>query len=231
MAKKKYYWLKLKEDFFRQKEIKKLRRIAGGDTYTIIYLKMLLLAMKNDNKIYFEGVEENFAEELALELDEDTNNVKMTLSFLQSQSLMELVDEDEYLLPRCKEMVGVESDSAERVRKHRLKKKEEQKALQCNANVTEGNIEIEKEIDIEIEKEREVEKEKSKLEPLIFPTPIHKEIYNIVGDVGYRTWFIDTEITETDSTVSIKVPQEFNRNIIISKYIPILKLGKRIEVN
>ena len=238
MAKKKYYWLKLKEDFFRQKEIKKLRRIAGGDTYTIIYLKMLLLAMKNDNKIYFEGVEENFAEELALELDEDTNNVKMTLSFLQSQSLMELVDEDEYLLPRCKEMVGVESDSAERVRKHRLKKKEEQKALQCNTNVTEGNVkviegntEIEKEIDIEIEKEREGEKEKSKLEPLIFPTPIHKRIYELVGDVGYRTWFIDTDITETDSIVSIKVKQEFNRNIIISKYIPILKLGKRIEVN
>ena len=30
---KRYYWLKLSEDFFRQKEIKKLRRIAGGDTY------------------------------------------------------------------------------------------------------------------------------------------------------------------------------------------------------
>ena len=38
---KKYYWLKLKEDFFRDKKIKKLRKIAGGDTYTIIYLKYL----------------------------------------------------------------------------------------------------------------------------------------------------------------------------------------------
>ena len=28
---KRYYWLKLPEDFFRQKAIKKLRRIAGGD--------------------------------------------------------------------------------------------------------------------------------------------------------------------------------------------------------
>ena len=36
---KKYYWLKLKDDFFNSREIKKLRRIAGGDTYTIIYLK------------------------------------------------------------------------------------------------------------------------------------------------------------------------------------------------
>ena len=84
---------------------------------------------------------------------------------------------------------------------------------------------------IKNEEERKEGKEVPKLEPLIFPTPIHKEIYNIVGDVGYRTWFIDTDITETDSTVSIKVQQEFNRNIIISKYIPKLHLGKRIEVN
>lgn len=156
MGSKKYYWLKLKENFFRQKEIKKLRKIAGGDTFTIIYLKMLLLAMKNDNKIYFEGVEENFAEELALELDEDDNNVKMTLSFLHSQSLIELVNEDEYLLPKCQEMVGSETSGAERVRKHRLKKKEEQKALQCNTSETKSNTEKEKEI--EKEKEKEIEK-------------------------------------------------------------------------
>ena len=40
---KRYYWLKLPDGFFRQKAIKKLRKIAGGDTYTIIYLKMLLV--------------------------------------------------------------------------------------------------------------------------------------------------------------------------------------------
>jgi len=50
---KRYYWLKLPDDFFRQKPIKKLRKIAGGDTYTIIYLKMLLIAIKQDGKIYF----------------------------------------------------------------------------------------------------------------------------------------------------------------------------------
>ena len=64
MAEKRYYWLKLKEDFFDQKEIKKLRRIAGGDTYTIIYLKMLLLSIKNGGKIMYEAVEDSLAEEL-----------------------------------------------------------------------------------------------------------------------------------------------------------------------
>ena len=59
---KKFYWLKLSENFFRQPRIKKLRRIAGGDTYTIIYLKMQLLSLENEGKLYFEGVEETFAE-------------------------------------------------------------------------------------------------------------------------------------------------------------------------
>ena len=160
MANKKYYWLKLKDDFFRQKEIKKLRKIAGGDTYTVIYLKMLLLAIKNDNKLYFEGVEDDFTEELALELDEDVENVKMTLAFLQRQRLIEMINEDEYLLPQCKTMTGVESASAERVRRHRLKQKEEQKALQCNTDVTDSNKNVTAEIETEIETETELEQEK-----------------------------------------------------------------------
>lgn len=147
---KRYYWLKLPEGFFRQKPIKKLRKIAGGDTYTIIYLKMLLIAMKNDGKLYFEGVEDDFYEELALDLDEDSENVKVTVLFLIRQGLMELVDETEYRLTECDKMVGSESASAERVRKHR-----EQKALQCNTNVTGvkriGNVEKEKEIEKEID--------------------------------------------------------------------------------
>lgn len=151
---KRYYWLKLPEGFFRQKPIKKLRKIAGGDTYTIIYLKMLLIAMKNDGKLYFEGVEDDFYEELALDLDEDSENVKVTVLFLIGQGLMELVDETEYRLTECDKMVGSESASAERVRKHR-----EQKALQCNTNVTGvkriGNVEKE----IEIEKDKEIEKD------------------------------------------------------------------------
>lgn len=150
---KRYYWLKLPEDFFRQKPIKKLRKIAGGDTYTIIYLKMLLIAMKEDGKLYFEGVEDDFYEELSLELDEDSENVKVTVLFLIRQGLMELIDETEYRLTECEKMVGSESASAERVRRHR-----ENKALQCNTTVTDvkriGNVEkeIEKEKDIEIDK-------------------------------------------------------------------------------
>lgn len=51
MAEKKYYWLKMTDQFFEDKAIKKLRKIAGGDTYTIIYLKMLLTAIKQGKQI------------------------------------------------------------------------------------------------------------------------------------------------------------------------------------
>lgn len=155
---KRYYWLKLKEDFFEQRVIKKLRKIAGGDTYTIIYLKLQLLAMKNEGKLFFEGVEDNFSSEMALELDENEENVKVTLMYLEKNGLMELVSDDEYFLPQVLDVTGSESASTLRSRKSRKSKK----ALQCNTAATQcnnlqqiGNVEIEK----EIEKDREIELE------------------------------------------------------------------------
>lgn len=162
MSNKKYYWLKLKDDFFRQKEIKKLRKIAGGDTYTIIYLKMLLLAIKNDNKIYFDGVEDDFASELALELDEEEDNVKVTLNFLLRQNMLEMINEEEFLMTRCEDMVGSESSSANRVRKFREKKKlmeNDGKMLQCNTDVTDSNENVTTETEKEKEQETDIETE------------------------------------------------------------------------
>ena len=121
---KKYIWLKLQKDFFKRKEIKKLRKLAGGAIYTIIYLEMQLLSLENDGKLYFEGVEDNFIDEMALTLDESVEDVQMTMLFLQKHGLIEIGQEtDEYILPDVVENIGSETASAERVRKHRQKKK------------------------------------------------------------------------------------------------------------
>ena len=156
---KRYYWLKLPDDFFRQKPIKKLRRIAGGDTYTIIYLKMLLVSLKNEGKLFFDGVEENFTEEIALELDEEEENVKVTVQFLMAQGLLQLIDKSEYELTECSRMVGSESASAERMRRLRDKK-----TSQCDIGVTQqlhlSDVEKEKEIEIDKDKEIEIDKDK-----------------------------------------------------------------------
>ena len=152
MADKRYYWLRLRDNFFKQKEMKKLRKVAGGDTFTIIYLKLLLLSLQFDGKVVFEGVEETFADEMALELDEDVDNVKFTLLYLERQGLMVEVNPDEFEFPEAIINIGSESSSAERVRRFRKNKK----ALQCNNLVTSGNADV---IECNTEKEIEIEKE------------------------------------------------------------------------
>lgn len=152
---KRYFWLKLHKDFFQRKEIKRLRKIAGGDTYTIIYLKMLLRSIMSDGKLYFDGLEDDFASELALDLDEKEENVQITIQYLLKSGLLEMCSDEEYYLPDTKDSTGCETAVASRVRKYR----EKQKALQCNTNVTkvkhlcngEKEIEIEKEIEKELE--------------------------------------------------------------------------------
>ncbi len=156
---KRFWWLKLREDFFSQTVIKKLRRMAGGDTYTIIYLKMQLASLRNEGVLLFENVENNFEEELALQLDEEVDDVRMTLLFLEQQNLIEILNDREYVLPEAVRNISSECDSAARVRNFRERKAASvlhgnAKALHCALpNVTcntEIEIEKEKEIDITV---------------------------------------------------------------------------------
>lgn len=148
-ANRRYYWLQLKEDFFKTKEMKLMRKLPGGEELTIIYLKIMLVSLADEGKIFFEGVAEDLAEELSLLIDEDAEAVRMALIFLEQKKLLTTSDKYQYNLEQVPEMIGSETASARRVRKHR----DSQKALQCNTKVTNrnGDIEIDKDIDIEIE--------------------------------------------------------------------------------
>ena len=160
MAKvKRYFWLKLGKDFFDQKEIKLLRKIAGGDTYTIIYLKILLLSLENDGKVYFDGVATSFAEEIALEIDEDAENVGVCMKFLEQKGLLVYESEDEMDLTALPEMVGSESESARRMRKHRQNKVLQEKMSHCDTLPSQCDKNVTTEIEKEIEKELEIEKD------------------------------------------------------------------------
>ena len=96
---------------------------------------MQLLSIKNNGIIEFEKIEPTFQEELALKLDEDVENVGITLSYLQTQGLIEVNNNNEFLLLEANDNIGSESESAKRVRLFR--EREDQKALQCNGSVTE----------------------------------------------------------------------------------------------
>lgn len=155
---KRFWWLKLREGFFDQTVIKKLRRMAGGDTYTIIYLKMQLLSLRNEGIIPFENVEDTFDKELALKLDEATDDVQVTLLFLQKHNLIEIINDGEYMLTEAVKNMDSECDSAARVRNYRERKRGGElqcdgDSLQCALPSVTCNTEREKEKEIEIEKE------------------------------------------------------------------------------
>ena len=160
---KKYYWLKLKDDFFNNKEIKKLRKIAGGDTYIIIYLKMQLLSIKKGGAIQYDQTEENVAEQLSLELDESVDNIKMVLSFMEANNLIEKLAVDNYMLTKVPSLIGKETDAAERMRNMRERNNVTQieaKSIQKGNNVTPmlQNVTQRKEIE-KREKRKEIKKE------------------------------------------------------------------------
>lgn len=157
---KRYYWLRLHDDFFDSKRIKKLRRIAGGDTYVIIYLKLQLKAMKTDGLIEYTGLEPTFADELALDLDENPDDVRVTLNYLLSTGLAETNNQETFFFPYAVNNVGSETAGAARVRAFREREKQAKldEALHCNISVTER-----KRIDRDIERDREeIEKERAR---------------------------------------------------------------------
>ena len=208
---KRNYWLKLKEDFFSQPYVKKLRKIAGGDTYTIIYQKILLMSVKTNGYIIFQGIEKNLTEELALILDEDVDNVTVTLEFMKANKLIEQTEnknENEYLLPDMLSLIGSEGESAKWVRAYREKKRqslilstnfnniqkdENNKTLHCKADVREckENVSIDIDIDIDKDKDKDKEiKEKEKLHPPFPPRgelPLNEKAVEVLDYLNLKT--------------------------------------------
>ena len=160
---KRYFWIQLTQDFFKSKEMKLLRKIAGGDTHTIIYLKMMLISLEDGGRIYYDGLADNLAEELSLVIDENIEDIKITLIFLESKGLLTKKSDRDYFLEQVPEMVGSETASARRVRKFR----ENKLALQCNTDETKRNGDIDIDIDKEIEIDIDIDLDKNPIEIIV----------------------------------------------------------------
>jgi predicted phage replisome organizer len=193
---KKYFWLQLKDDFFRDKEIKKLRTIAGGDTFTIIYLKMQLLSLKDEGRLYFDNLEETFVEELALDLDEKVENVKVTLMYLKQCGLVQEITPVEYVLPQAQDCIGTESHWAEKKREYRKNSQERAKMLensgQCPRPVQNCPTEIEIYQKQNINPKQNINKQDAREYPSSFLN-IWENIYPHSSDRGskpqtYKNW-------------------------------------------
>lgn len=155
--KKRYYWLQLSEDWFSSTKIKRLRKISGGDTFVVIYLKMMLKTLNNNGKFIYEGIEDSVSEEIALAIDENPDNVLVTFNYLLKVGLIKELSEAELLLTEVPERTMSKYDKSIARQQQRLSK--------TDGNLIEGDkvatlspecrtyIDIDKDIDIEIDKD------------------------------------------------------------------------------
>ncbi len=194
---RRYYWLQLKEDFFKSKEMKLMRKLPGGEELTIIYLKIMLASLPDEGKIYFEGLAEDLAEELALLIDEDTEAVRMALMFLTKKNLLTTNDNYQFTLEQVPEMIGSETASTRRSRRYRGG----QKALQCNTDATKCNTDATKcntdatkcngDIEIDIEKDIELDLDQEQKNAVGGENLIFKKLKEAFGEMSVNGTMVE----------------------------------------
>ncbi len=142
---KRFYWIKLRENFFQQETIDWLMEQENGSAYIVLYLKMCLLTANTSGELIRTIGNMTIPYEpkkISQKTGFDIDTVNVALSLFKHLGLIEETQEGIPVMPEVKNMVGSESESATRVRKYRKKKK----TLQSNTEVTnkalQSNVEI-----------------------------------------------------------------------------------------
>ncbi|HGN7823374.1 TPA: phage replisome organizer N-terminal domain-containing protein [Streptococcus pyogenes] len=164
---KKYYYLKLKENFFESDEAIILESMPDGYIYSNILLKLYLRSLKNDGLLMFNNLIPYNAQMLATITRHQIGTVEKAIQIFRDLQLIEILDNGAIYMTNIQNFVGKSSTDADRKRIEYAKAKQlGQISMKC-AEKSPPEIEIEldkereldKKIDINIDKELEVEEE------------------------------------------------------------------------
>ena len=149
---KRYYWLKLQENFFEDDTIDFIEGQENGEKYVLFYLKLCLKALKNEGKLI------RYVGEMLLPYDDvgiakltrtDIDVVRSALLLFSKIGLIKKMDSGEIYLTQLNEMVGTETQKAKYMRQRRL----EQKSNIVTPLLPECYTDIELDTDKELEKD------------------------------------------------------------------------------
>ena len=124
---KRFYWLKLKEDFFEDDTMKWLEEQENGKDYIIFYLKLSLKSLKdNGGLIRYVGEKLIPYDTKALARLTNTNHdtVSLAMKLFIEIGLVQQMDSGEIYMNQIHEMIGSETDKAALMRKKRAREKE-----------------------------------------------------------------------------------------------------------
>lgn len=159
---KKYYYLKLKDDFFNDDAMIILQGMPDGYIYSDILMKLYLRSLKNQGKLMFNDLIPYTPEILAQLVNHQIGTVEKALHIFENLGLIEILDNGAIFMLNIQNFIGKSSTEADRKREYRARIDQEKKLLtlgQTTGQMSGRNSpEIEKEIETEIEKEIEPQK-------------------------------------------------------------------------
>lgn len=186
MSDKKYYWLKLKRDFFKRHDIHILNGMEYGREIVLFYIKLMLESIDHEGELRFSEKLPYSNSMLANLTDTPEQIVETSMEILQDFKLIEIDENGTIILPKVINMIDSASDTdeARRSKRYREKKKAERDATSqenvtpVTDNVTNSHESIEirdKSIEIRDYIKRESKERKNTLTHFVPPTV--EEVY------------------------------------------------------
>lgn len=146
---KRYYWLKLKEDFFEEDTIEWLEEQENGKEYCLFYLKMCLKSIKTEGILIRKvgNILVPYDEKhLAKITNTDFDTVVVAMELFKKIGLIQILEGGEIFIPGMDEMIGSETEKAKFMRNKRAKEKEQlldsNRIEQSSNNVTQNSNKV-----------------------------------------------------------------------------------------
>ena len=156
---KKYYYLRLKENFFDSDEMKILESMKDGYLYSNILLKLYLRSLKNDGKLVVNDRIPYNAEMLASVTGHQIGTVKQALSIFKDLGLIDVLENGAIYMLDIQNFIGKCSSEADRKREYRQRIETDRTNVQTKVRQISEKSPPEIEKDIEINKELYKEKD------------------------------------------------------------------------
>ena len=123
MAKKdqKYYWLKLKKDFFKRHDIQIIESMENGKDYILFYLKLLCESVDHDGNLRFSKEIPYNDKMLATITNTNIDVVRNAVNVFTSLNMMTLLDDETLYMNKIEDMIGSETYWAQKKREKRGK--------------------------------------------------------------------------------------------------------------
>ncbi len=119
---KKYYWLKLKRDFFKRHDIQIIEGMPNGKDYILFYLKLLCESVDHEGNLRFNEQIPYNEQMLSTITNTNIDIVRNAIMIFTELHMMEVMDDGTYYMREVNKMLGSETYWAERKRQQKVKK-------------------------------------------------------------------------------------------------------------